>query len=88
MFTKVNSIDKLHTGLANKRLILRANMEICCSFKLFTGRTFGYSYREVVKKAFQVTCGDPETEVDLILSRAGIFKTSKDIDDFYNLPHS
>ena len=36
----------------------------------------------VVKKTFQVTCGDPETEVDLILSRAGIFETPKDIDDF------
>ena len=36
----------------------------------------------VVKKIFQVTCGDPETEVDLILSRAGIFETPKDIDDF------
>ena len=33
----------------------------------------------VVKKTFQVTCGDPETEVDLILSRAGIFETPKDI---------
>ena len=36
----------------------------------------------VVKKTFQVTCGDPETEVDLILSPAGIFETPKDIDDF------
>ena len=36
----------------------------------------------VVKKTFQVTCGDPETEVDLIFSRAGIFETPKDIDDF------
>ena len=36
----------------------------------------------VVKKTFQVTRGDPETEVDLILSRAGIFETPKDIDDF------
>ena len=36
----------------------------------------------VVNKTFQVTCGDPETEVDLILSRAGIFETPKDIDDF------
>ena len=34
----------------------------------------------VVKKTFQVTCGDPETEVDLILLRA--FETPKDIDDF------
>ena len=36
----------------------------------------------IVKKTFQVIWGDPETEVDLILSRAGIFKTPKDIDDF------
>ena len=28
----------------------------------------------VVKKTSQVTCGDPETDVDLILSRAGIFE--------------
>ena len=40
----------------------------------------------VVKKTFQVTCGDPETEVDLILSRAGIFETPKDIDDFIICP--
>ena len=32
----------------------------------------------VVKRTFQVTCGDPETEVDLVLSRAGIFETPKD----------
>ena len=31
----------------------------------------------IVKKTFQVIWGDPETEVDLILSRAGIFKTPK-----------
>ena len=29
-----------------KRLILHANMEICCSFKSFASGTFGYSYRE------------------------------------------
>ena len=29
---------------------------------------------------------DPENEVDLVLSRAGIFETSKDIDDFINCP--
>ena len=40
----------------------------------------------VVKKTFQATCGDPETEVDLILSRAGIFETPKDIDDFTICP--
>ena len=40
----------------------------------------------VVKKTFQVTRGDPETEVDLILSRAGIFETPKDIDDFTICP--
>ena len=39
-----------------------------------------------MKKTFQVTCGDPETEVDLILSRAGIFETPKDIDDFTICP--
>ena len=33
----------------------------------------------VVKKTFQVTCGDPEIEVGLILSQAGIFGTPKDI---------
>ena len=36
----------------------------------------------VVKKTFQVTRGDPKTEVDLILSRAGIYETLKDINDF------
>ena len=46
-------------------------------------RSFPYV---VVKKTFQVTCGDPETEVDLILSRAGIFETPKDIDDFTICP--
>ena len=40
----------------------------------------------VVKKAFQVTRGDPETKVDLILSRACIFETPKDIDDFTICP--
>ena len=40
----------------------------------------------VVKKTFQVTCGDPETEVDLILSWACIFETPKDIDDFTICP--
>ena len=40
----------------------------------------------VIKRTFQVTCGDPETEVDLILSRAGIFETPKDTDDFTIFP--
>ena len=40
----------------------------------------------VVKKTFQVTCRDPETEVYLILSRAGILETPKDIDDFTICP--
>ena len=40
----------------------------------------------VVKKTFQVTCENPETEVDLILSRAGVFQTPKDIDDFAIFP--
>ena len=30
---------------------------------------------------------DPENEVDLILSLAGIFETLKDIDDFTIAPH-
>ena len=50
MVTNVNLIDKLHTDLGNyllcKRLILHANMEICCSFKSFAGGTRGFSYRE------------------------------------------
>ena len=50
MVTKVNLIDKLRTDLGNyllcKRLILHANMEICCSFKSFAGGTCGFSYRE------------------------------------------
>ena len=46
-------------------------------------RSFPYV---VVKKTFQVTCGDPETEVNLILWRAGIFETPKDIDDFTICP--
>ena len=40
----------------------------------------------VVKKTFQVTCGDPEYEVGLILSQAGIFGTPKDTDDFTICP--
>ena len=40
----------------------------------------------VKKKTFQVICGDPENEVDLMLSRAGIFETPKDIDDFTICP--
>ena len=46
-------------------------------------RSFPYV---VVKKTFQVTCGDPETDVDLILSRVGIFETPKDIDYFITFP--
>ena len=40
----------------------------------------------VVKNTFQVTCGNLETEVDLILSRAGSCETPKDIDDFTICP--
>ena len=81
-----------------KCLILHANKEISCLFKSFAGRTFGIIIEKtdvayfllfpciVVKRTFQVTCGDPETEVDLILSRAGIFETPKDIDDFTICP--
>ena len=43
-----------------------------------------------VKKTFQVlrSCkfSDPENEVDLILLRAGIFETLRDIDDFTICP--
>ena len=103
MVTKVNLVDKLHTDFGNylfcKRLILRANMEICCSFKSFAGGTCGFSYREDRSCISQVvplhsckkdisshlrSCkfSDPENEVDLILSLAGIFETLTDIDDF------
>ena len=37
----------------------------------------------VVKKTFQVTCGDPETEVDLILSRASVPGRVKSIPKAY-----
>ena len=69
-----------------KCLILHANKEISCLFKSFAGGTFGIIIEKtdvayflmfpciVVKKTFKVTCGDPETEVDLILSWAGIFE--------------
>ena len=40
----------------------------------------------VVRNTFQVTWGDPETEVDLTLLRACIFKMSKDMDDFTICP--
>ena len=40
----------------------------------------------VLKRTFQVTCGNPETEADLILSRAGIFETPKYIEDFTICP--
>ena len=40
----------------------------------------------VVKNIFQVTCGDPEIEVGLILSQAGIFGTPKDTNDFTIFP--
>ena len=107
MVTKVNLIDLLHTELGNyllcKRLILHANMEICCSFKSFAGGTRGFSYREDRSCISQVvplhsckndisshlrSCkfSDPENEVDLILSLAGIFETLTDIDDFTICP--
>ena len=40
-YVLIKLIDLLY-----KRLILHADKEICCSFKSFAGRTFGYSYRE------------------------------------------
>ena len=46
MVTIVNLIDKVHHDLFYKRLILHANMEICCSVKSFAGGTCGFSYRE------------------------------------------
>ena len=73
--------------------------EICCSFKSFAGETYGCSYREDRRCISQVVPllswkkdissplqRDPETEVDLILSRAGILETPKDIDDFTICP--
>ena len=75
------------------------NKEICCSFKSFAGETYGCSYREDRRCISQVVPllswkkdissplqRDPETEVDLILSRAGILETPKDIDDFTICP--
>ena len=46
MVTIVNLIDKVHHDLFYKRLILHANMEICCSVKSFAGGNCGFSYRE------------------------------------------
>ena len=82
-------------NLLYMRLIVHADKEICCSFTSFAGGTFGIAIEKtdvaylrsfpcvVVRKTFQVT---PETEVDLILSRFGIFETPKDINDFTNCP--
>ena len=100
MVTKVNLIDKLHTDLANyllcKRLILIANMEICCSFKSFAGGTCGFSYREDRSCISQVVplCSCQKDisshlrscKFSIILSGAGIFETPKDIDDFTICP--
>ena len=62
-------------------------MEICCSFKSFAGGTCGFSYREDRSFISQVVpLRSTENEVDLILSRAGIFKTPKDIDDLTICP--
>ena len=44
----------------------------------------------IVKKTFQVTCGVASFQIQnmkvIFLSRAGIFETPKDIDDFTNCP--
>ena len=44
----------------------------------------------IVKKTFQVTCGVASFQIQkmklIVLSRAGIFETPKDIDDFTNCP--
>ena len=46
--------------------------------------------RVIVKKTFQVTCGVASFQIQnmklIFLSRAGIFETPKDIDDFTNCP--
>ena len=64
-------------------------MEICCSLNRSLVGLLGIVIEKtnvaylrsfpcvVVKKTFQVTCGDPETEVDLIMSRAGISRRQK-----------
>ena len=43
----------------------------------------------IVKKTFQVTCGDPETEVDLILSRfqVGLSRFQKPIKELASVYH-
>ena len=78
-------------------------MEICFSFKSFTGGICGFSYREDRGCVSQVvslhsfkkdisshsrSCkfSDPENEVDLILSLAGIFETLTGIDNFKICP--
>ena len=46
--------------------------------------------RVIVKKTFQVSCGVASFQIQnmklIFLSRAGIFETPKDIDDFTNCP--
>ena len=79
-----------------KRLILHANMEICCSFKSFAGGTCGFSYREDRSCISQVVplCSCQKDisshlrscKFSIILSGAGIFETPKDIDDFTICP--
>ena len=71
-------------------------MEICYLVKSFAGGTCGFSYREdqviplrdclkdISSHLRSCKFSDPENEVDLVLSRAGIFETPKDIDDFTN----
>ena len=73
-------------------------MEICYLVKSFAGVTCGFSYREdqviplhdclkdISSHLRSCKFSDPENEVDLVLSRAGIFETPKDIDDFTNYP--
>ena len=75
-------------------------MEICYLVKSFPGGTCGFSYREdqaiplrdclkdISSHSRSCKFSDPENKVDLVLSRAGIFETPKDIDDFtnYKLP--
>ena len=73
-------------------------MEISYLVKSFAGGTCGFSYREdqviplrdclkdISSHLRSCKFSDPENEVDLVLSRAGIFETPKDIDDFTNYP--
>ena len=68
-------------------------MEICYLVKVelvgsVIEKTKSFPCVIVKKRHFMRSCkfSDPENEVDLFLSRAGIFETPKDVDDFTNYP--